>query len=485
MVRCSVLLPVYNGSAFIKKTIQSILDQAYANYEIVIVDDGSTDDSCKVIKDLLGSDFRIIVNERNLGVGRTLRKAFNAAQGEFIAMIGQDDIWEKNYLQNQVEYLENNECLVSFSDVDYIDAHENFIKYQLFQHELLEKINSDRLFLELIKGNFLCAPASVFRVEKPKKFEYAHLWGYNNDRLQDYELWLNLIIRGKFGYNQTTTCHYRLHSKSYSSIDKGIFQEGFEFYSAIRDVLFSERFLKYISSMESVDVFLDPLLRNLEYDIPHAKVMEILIIDFCEYLLNKGVGSESLLGVVLADHYNNLGILSKAKRTAGYLPRRIKISTLYCKNRAVLKGLKRNPNFELINRADSDEKRLFVIDEQNYETAINAPDVLRSLPKKGMIVVCESDQIRLTEKKYPDALVLRGDAFTSGEENRIISFVEDKTDLYDNSLLFKVADESSQNKVVSRLGFSFRNILLVLLPANSWRRKFAKQIYNTFVRKVP
>lgn len=107
-IKVSVVLPVYNGASYLSSAIKSILNQTHGNFELIVLNDGSKDDSEGIIQSLQAKDKRIkyIKNEINLGLIATLNKGFDAASGKYIARMDQDDISCPERLRLQVEFLE-------------------------------------------------------------------------------------------------------------------------------------------------------------------------------------------------------------------------------------------------------------------------------------------------------------------------------------------------------------------------------------------
>src|SRR5688500_300589 len=106
--KISVILPVYNGQLFLKAAIESILNQSYGNFELLIINDGSVDDTEKIIFGFNDLRIRYIRNERNLGLIATLNKGLDLAKGEYIARMDNDDISLPARLEKQLAYLEEN-----------------------------------------------------------------------------------------------------------------------------------------------------------------------------------------------------------------------------------------------------------------------------------------------------------------------------------------------------------------------------------------
>ena len=119
----SVIMPSFNTVKYIEKSIESVLNQTYKNLELIIVDDCSTDNTDEIIKPLL-SDKRIkyIKNEKNSGAAVSRNKAMAAAQGKWIAFLDSDDIWEKDKLEKQIDFMEKSGCAFSFTGYEFADA---------------------------------------------------------------------------------------------------------------------------------------------------------------------------------------------------------------------------------------------------------------------------------------------------------------------------------------------------------------------------
>ncbi len=102
-MKISIITASYNYENFIKDTIQSILNQTYQDWELIVIDDCSTDNSVEVIKSFKDDRIKLIVNEKNLGLAATVRRGIENATGEWIAFLESDDIWEKDCLEKRVE----------------------------------------------------------------------------------------------------------------------------------------------------------------------------------------------------------------------------------------------------------------------------------------------------------------------------------------------------------------------------------------------
>ncbi|MFN7014034.1 MAG: glycosyltransferase family 2 protein, partial [Bacteroidia bacterium] len=121
----SVIIPAYNAEKFIETTIQSVLNQTIQKFEIIVVNDGSTDNTAKIIETLKEKDKRIhLINKENSGVSDTRNIGMRTAKGKYIALLDADDVWLKDNLEKKINYLENNPG-IDFIYSDMLLADEN------------------------------------------------------------------------------------------------------------------------------------------------------------------------------------------------------------------------------------------------------------------------------------------------------------------------------------------------------------------------
>ncbi len=119
----SVVMPVFNAETFISQAIESILNQSYQNWELIIVNDGSTDNSMEIVRSYPSNKIRVVNFNENRGIVEARNAALDAAQGEFIAVMDADDIALPHRLKTQVAYfLKHPECILQGSDSQLIDT---------------------------------------------------------------------------------------------------------------------------------------------------------------------------------------------------------------------------------------------------------------------------------------------------------------------------------------------------------------------------
>lgn len=117
----SIIMPSWNTDSFIAETIQSVINQTYTDWELIIVDDCSTDNTDKVIDSFKDERIKLFHNERNSGAAVSRNKAMREARGEWIAFLDSDDLWMPEKLEHQIKFMQKNGYNLSYTDYEKID----------------------------------------------------------------------------------------------------------------------------------------------------------------------------------------------------------------------------------------------------------------------------------------------------------------------------------------------------------------------------
>ena len=164
---CSVIIPVYEGSNVVSRAINSVLSQTYQNFELIIVNDGSTDNTEEVVKAIKDDRIKYFVQE-NKGQSSARNKGIKEATGEYIAFLDADDYWSPSHLSDHVNFLENNpDYVMSFNR--YFTVEKGKEKLYAWKNNLRGNIYPQLLF---IKNNIIGTPCVVVRkniLEKSEK----------------------------------------------------------------------------------------------------------------------------------------------------------------------------------------------------------------------------------------------------------------------------------------------------------------------------
>ena len=121
----SIIMPSYNTAPYIRATIQSVLDQTYQNWELIIVDDCSTDNTDEVVAFIKDDRIRYFHNEKNSGAAVSRNSALREAKGRWIAFLDSDDLWMPEKLEKQISFMEKNGYSFSYTNYEEIDVEGN------------------------------------------------------------------------------------------------------------------------------------------------------------------------------------------------------------------------------------------------------------------------------------------------------------------------------------------------------------------------
>ena len=214
----SVIMAVFNGEAYLRETIDSILAQTYKDFEFVIVNDASTDNTRDIILSYSDERIKLFDNPENIGLASTLNRCLEEAKGKWIVRTDADDYHELDRIELQVKYAEENNLDICFCDIKNIlpDGTGYVVSYS---SRPWAKIR----WLSLFSGNY-GAHSSVC-------FKYSAILeegGYNGSirAAEDYDLWERCSSKGlKFGYLPKVLVYYRINEEGLSNTMKGYLRE--------------------------------------------------------------------------------------------------------------------------------------------------------------------------------------------------------------------------------------------------------------------
>ena len=213
----SIILPTYNGAERIKEAIKSVLEQSYADLELIVIDDGSKDNTKEIVENLAKSDQRVryLKNDVNLGIQKTLNNGLKEAKGEYIARIDDDDVWiDKDKLKKQIEFLEKNKEYVLVGTGVIVVGEDN---KELFRYLVPEKDIDIRNKI-LTKNCFVHSSVVFYRDTALRCEGYSE--SEDTKHIEDYDLWLKLGTLGKVANLPTHSVRFTLRSGSLSSMNK-------------------------------------------------------------------------------------------------------------------------------------------------------------------------------------------------------------------------------------------------------------------------
>lgn len=212
----SVIMPAYNAEKYIAKAIASVMQQTYDNVELVIVDDGSTDDTRKCVEQCMGKwpdRIRLFVREENGGTAAALNDAIELAKGTYICWLSADDLYANDMVKSQIQFLtEYTGFDAVFSRCAYIDQDDKFLGELVYEGSPGECIKQGMpgiiallLHYSFWHGCSLLAKAECFKRKERFNIDYKGA--------QDYDFWLRLAADHDIGYLDQVNVFSRMHSE--------------------------------------------------------------------------------------------------------------------------------------------------------------------------------------------------------------------------------------------------------------------------------
>ena len=188
----SIVTPAYNCARTIEQTVQSVREQRYTHWEMLILDDGSSDDSLRRIEALSQEDGRIRAfrNERNLGVGSTRNRGVQLARGEWVAFLDSDDIWRPEKLEKQLTLLQRQpEAKLLFTGSGFMSADGQPLDYVLHVPERIDR-------RQLLRQNLLSCSSALAE----RELLLRHPFPARQDMHEDFAVWLEILEEEPWAY---------------------------------------------------------------------------------------------------------------------------------------------------------------------------------------------------------------------------------------------------------------------------------------------
>ena len=201
----SIITPAYNCSFFVGETIRSVLSQTYDNWEMIIVDDASTDNTLEVIKDFAKNDSRIKVFslEKNGGSAAAKNYAISLAKGRYLAFLDSDDLWKKTKLEKQIGFMEKNNYPFTFTAYEFMKDNSN----RRHSFDVPKSVNYRQYLGNTIIGN------STVVLDRNVIDDICVQNGY----LEDALTWMHILKRGFMAYGlNEVLMDYRVRNDSKS-----------------------------------------------------------------------------------------------------------------------------------------------------------------------------------------------------------------------------------------------------------------------------
>jgi glycosyltransferase involved in cell wall biosynthesis len=186
----SIILPAYNCEKYISEAVNSILQQVYDNFELIIINDGSTDNTSSILASISDQRMRVLNNDGNKGLIYSLNRAIDESKGEFIARMDADDIATNDRIEKQVHWLLHHPdtaavgTFIKIIDEQSVEKGEWLLDRQTSTHDAIKKV--------MPKENCLAHPTMMIRADILKRYKYSE----SQKNIEDYDLWLRMLADG-------------------------------------------------------------------------------------------------------------------------------------------------------------------------------------------------------------------------------------------------------------------------------------------------
>lgn len=196
----TIICICYNQARFVEQALDSVMAQTYRNLELIVIDDGSSDGSGKVIKRWIANhpNTTLLINATNLGYCKTFNKAFAISKGSFCIDLAADDMLQPDRVEVGVKTLTDAGVKygVTFSDAEHVDEQGKYLRLHSEKHPH-SSIPSEDVYKDVIDRYFICSPTMMFRREVVE-----HLNGYDETlAYEDFDFWVRAARSFKFVYS--------------------------------------------------------------------------------------------------------------------------------------------------------------------------------------------------------------------------------------------------------------------------------------------
>lgn len=218
----SIITPTYNSEKFIKETINSVIQQNYNNWEMIIVDDCSKDKTIEFVKNVIKENkkFTLISLKENVGAGIARNIAIKKAKGKYIAFLDSDDIWSKNKLEKQINFMEENNYNFTFTDFHRINEDGKIIKKL--------KVPKITTYRKNLYYNVVQTSTVIYNQEKLGKIYMPEI-----RKRQDYGLFQKILEKTKgYGLNEDLMT-YKVRKQSLSFNKRELIKWQWKFYREV------------------------------------------------------------------------------------------------------------------------------------------------------------------------------------------------------------------------------------------------------------
>ena len=211
----SVIINCKNSEKYLKEAIDSVLDQSHENFEIIIVDNNSKDNTSKIIQSIVDPRIKYFKIDKDLSLGEARNFGILNSNGKYLAFLDSDDFWHKEKLKKSLDQFINNKIALTYSNVSYFNENSSFNLYTGLSSF------SKNIFEDLLKNYNLCISSCVFNRIHINKMDY--LFDPKLEVCEDLDFFLRLSNLGFANYVDEVLVYYRIHSNNLTKTKRLMF----------------------------------------------------------------------------------------------------------------------------------------------------------------------------------------------------------------------------------------------------------------------
>lgn len=261
-MKIDILMATYNGEKYLKQQIDSILEQSYTDFRLLISDDQSTDSTRDILNEYVAKDSRVVVflQNKNLGVVRNFEYLMQKVENEYFMFSDQDDIWQKDKIKKSIELIEKDNLDLVYTDLEVVNEdleaiHKSYWKLKGFEKKIRRYNNFESLYLNnFITGSTMLVKSKWLDKILPLPHKSAYI-------LHDY--WTALIVSkfGKMAYIEEPQVKYRQHIDN--RIGSKRRSDEINDFEQMRDLFIDVKKDHFKILMQNADIFEDEKIKDL------------------------------------------------------------------------------------------------------------------------------------------------------------------------------------------------------------------------------
>ncbi|MCB9920398.1 MAG: glycosyltransferase [Planctomycetes bacterium] len=255
--RVSVIVPAYNHERFIGTTIESVLAQTSEDWELIVIDDGSSDGTAEIVRTF--DDPRLhFETQENIGAAPTINRGIEMARGEFVSVLNSDDVYAPDRIERLLRAFADDPSLDAvFTHLDFIDDDGEYLRHYEGPADLWRDkdsvpsfANSEHLVLQLLAGNFVCTTSNLFC----RRSVFDRLPGFKDLRyVHDHEFFLRLCYHLRVGIVPEALVSYRIHAQN--TIKENEAQADYELALVLADFLSTHDITRFLAGEpDAIDI---------------------------------------------------------------------------------------------------------------------------------------------------------------------------------------------------------------------------------------